>query len=143
MQVLIDKHYCHQMPLYEAIYRLLNTLMPELRTLSAGEMLRCTQEWQAEVTIASQDRYTTMLALNLSFDNHILPDLHMRLRSYHDAKVAEVTEYQGQAHLHPVYRYPNPAGFQADEKRQINLLLLEWLMHIRQHGATLRIAGCC
>lgn len=143
LRPLIDKHFCHQMPLYEGLYQLLTTLLPDLRALPAGEILQTEKTWQAELTMLSQDRYTSIIALDLTFANRHLPDLRMRLRAYHDAKVAEVTEYQGHGHWLPQYRYPNPAGFQADEKRQVNQLLLEWLIHFRQRGSALRLVDCC
>lgn len=129
------KHFCHQTPLYETIYTLFYRLLPDLRDLAPGEVRQCEHLWQTALLILSQDRYTTIVALEVSFCNPSLPNIQMKLRAYHDARVAEVTEYQGQGHILPDYRYPNPSGFQADEKRQVNQLLREWLYHIQLTGA--------
>ena len=59
----------------------------------------------------------------------------LTVRLYHDARSAEVVEYQGKTHvLRAVYDYPNADMRQPDEKAQINRFLGEYLAHCLSHG---------
>ena len=51
----------------------------------------------------------------------------MTVRLYHDARTAEVTEYQNERGFQPFYTYPNLGMRLPDEKAQINKLLSELL----------------
>lgn len=131
------QHFYHLTPLYEQLYWLVQRLIPDLRHLSPATSLILDNEWKLLATIDSQERYTSLLTFSISFAPKALPDLTMKIRVYHDAKVAEAVEYQGQGALLPDYVYPNPAGFHPDEKRQTNLLLKEWLVHFDHLGIEL------
>jgi uncharacterized protein len=61
----------------------------------------------------------------------------MRVHLYHDARMAEVTDFQRQRHFHGRYRYPNARMHQPDEKLQLNRFLGEWLGHGLAHGHSL------
>jgi len=58
----------------------------------------------------------------------------LTVRLYHDAQVAEVITYGSNRGVRPKNVYPNQKMFQADEKRQWNNFLEEWLVLCRQHG---------
>jgi len=59
----------------------------------------------------------------------------LTVRLYHDARSAEVVEYQGRKHfLRAVYDYPNQDMRQPDEKAQINRFLGEFLSLCLRHG---------
>lgn len=79
--------------------------------------------------------YTTMLEVSQSgpFD-HVVDRPDMRVRLYHDVRMAEVSDFQRQRHFHGRYRYPNPEMHQPDEKLQLNRFLGEWLAHGLAHG---------
>lgn len=51
----------------------------------------------------------------------------MTVRMYHDARCAEVVDYQRARHFQAVYDYPNPRMRQPDEKAQVNRFLGEFL----------------
>ncbi len=51
----------------------------------------------------------------------------MTVRLYHDARCAEVVDYQRARHFQAVYAYPNPGMRQPDEKAQVNRFLGEFL----------------
>ena len=51
----------------------------------------------------------------------------MVVRTYHDAKTAEVISYQNHKHFKAIYPVPNQFMYQSDEKEQLNLFLAEWL----------------
>ncbi|MEM6707402.1 MAG: DUF1249 domain-containing protein [Pseudomonadota bacterium] len=83
--------------------------------------------------------YTTLLRLSQQDDDRETPWLpapELVIRLYHDAKCAEVVEFQNARKFRAVYRYPNPAMRQPDEKAQVNRLLSELLALCLEHGLT-------
>jgi len=60
------------------------------------------------------------------------PQFEVRL--YHDARLAEVVSCQQVRRFKAVYDYPNLEMMQPDEKRQINLLLRDWLVLCQRQG---------
>lgn len=60
------------------------------------------------------------------------PQFEVRL--YHDARLAEVVSCQQVRRFKAVYDYPNLEMMQPDEKRQINLLLRDWLLLCQRQG---------
>ena len=63
-----------------------------------------------------------------------LPAPRLTVRMYHDARSAEVVEFQAARRFHPVYAYPNDEMRQRDEKAQINRFLAEYLSACLYHG---------
>jgi len=53
--------------------------------------------------------------------------MHLQVRIYHDARVAEVIDYQHNRRFDSRYKYPNIKMYQTNEKQQINFFLSEWL----------------
>jgi uncharacterized protein YqiB (DUF1249 family) len=51
----------------------------------------------------------------------------VKVRLYHDAKMAEVISAQNIGSLQPSYRYPNIKMYQKNEKEMVNIFLAEWL----------------
>ncbi len=64
--------------------------------------------------------------------NWLRPQFEVRL--YHDARLAEVVACQQVRQFKAVYDYPNTDMLLPDEKRQINLLLRDWLSLCRAQG---------
>ena len=91
------------------------------------------------IQVLERSPYTTHIELRqlpvadgLAFD---LPAPRMVVRLYHDAKSAEVVEYQNERHFKPRYSYPNGEMRQSDEKAQVNRFLSEFLGACLEHGA--------
>lgn len=63
-----------------------------------------------------------------------LPHMHLRVRLYHDARLAEVVNCGGLRSPRPRYLYPNEGMLQPDEKAQWNRFLSEWLALAIRHG---------
>lgn len=84
------------------------------------------------VEIIEQCRYTTILGLTHKLHHgpqQWLPSISLTVRVYHDAKLAEVIEFQKLRGFKPSYPYPNKHMHQPLEKRQINLFFRDWLLH--------------
>lgn len=71
--------------------------------------------------------YTTVLKLSQAPELPWSKTPSLTIRMYHDARSAEVVEYQGERHFRAVYHYPNETMRQPDEKAQINRFLGEFL----------------
>ena len=81
------------------------------------------------IRLLEQTRYTLLINIEHRFRHleQVMPPLIFDVRMYMDAKLAEVTSYQGVRHLQPKYPYPNQRMHYPDEKRQTNLMLFDWL----------------
>lgn len=65
----------------------------------------------------------------------------MRVRLYHDAKLAEVVACDRATQVWPRHHYPNERMFQPDEKAQWNRFLGEWLAALLDGGYRLVADG--
>ncbi len=114
--------------LYEANFRRLTRLLPDIARRKVGECIELAAE-NTTITILEQFKYTSIIslqqALNTSFNQ--LSDLEMELRICHDARLLEVVGYQGRNPVQSALYYPNKHMLQLDEKKQLNLLLKEIL----------------
>lgn len=125
----------HPLWLFEENYLLLRRLLPRLRPGTcfvlggAGGAVRVVVEEDA-------GPYTTHLTLTTPFggDSHLPPPLRLKVRIYHDARLAEVTGYQDCTHIPPRYAARMVDGFQRDERHQVNRLLHDMLQHCRRQG---------
>jgi len=85
--------------------------------------------------VLERSPYTTLIRLSQHPEAPFNHRASMTVRLYHDARSAEVVEYQGKKHfLRAVYDYPNADMRQPDEKAQINRFLGEYLAHCLSHG---------
>lgn len=103
----------------------------------AGEHRRFGSLWLEVLECAP---YTTICRVSQSGAlDGIIESPRMRVHLYHDARMAEVTDFQRQRHFHGRYRYPNARMHQPDEKLQLNRFLGEWLEHGLAHGLTVDV----
>lgn len=136
----------------DANYLRLAKLVPELRERDERHLTVRIGHHDVKVRIGVLERspYTTLIELcqlpvvgGLAFE---LPAPSMVVRLYHDAKSAEVVEYQNERHFKPFYAYPNGEMRQSDEKAQVNRFLSEFLAACLEHGAcadrSVVVVGC-
>lgn len=121
----------------DANYLRLNKLFPEMagsdRAALALELNG--QRLTVRMDVLERSPYTTLIRLSQHPDAPWNHRARMTVRLYHDARSAEVVEYQGKKHfLRAVYDYPNRDMRQPDEKAQINRFLGEYLAHCLSHG---------
>ena len=117
-------------------YRRLTRLMPDLRQTDRCEF-RVFPHGAALVVsfeVTYRSRYTTVLTLDLPSSVRGLGGMRIKIRAYHDARTAEVIEFQGQRRFKAVYDYPNEQMHQPDEKVQVNRFLSEFLNACLRHG---------
>ena len=125
----------------DANYHRLLRLFPDLRDSDSKGFSLHLPGFQADVVFAVKEKgpYTTVLHLKVDTDQTwmgmaTMPE--MSIRVYHDAKSAEVIEYQNQNRFHGKYDYPNNRMRQRDEKAQLNRFLGEFLNLCLEHGAS-------
>lgn len=130
------------MSIYERNFRQLVTLLPELKGAALSSPVSSFGALRIEVV--ERHKYTTLLSLSQPLPL-FLPPLTMTVCIYHDAKVAEVIDYQASGRLRAHYDYPNPDMFQIREKRRVNEFLGEWLdfclLPGRRYGQKLLVGG--
>lgn len=122
---------------YEANYRSIMHLIPDLEQISGSY-----ESWPdglpvLNLKVAEQCKYTTIIDIThlLDVDGKQIPDLFLKLRICHDARVAEVITYQNQSHFFlPMYMFPNGKLLYPLEKRRVNQFLGEWLKFCITHG---------
>ena len=117
-------------------YRRLQRLLPDLAEAAPGAVAVGfgSRAPAVEVRVLDRCRYTTVVALRQCAPAPGVPDTRIKVRLYHDARCAEVIEFQGQRHFEPRYEYPNPLMRQPDEKIQINRFLRDLLNLCLLHG---------
>lgn len=127
----------------DANYMRLMKLAPDLDGGETRSLSLALAEQDVTVCIRLMERcpYTSLIELaqdaahtGLTFD---LPRPRIVIRLYHDARSAEVVEYQNARRFNAVYVYPNLEMRHRDEKVQINRFLGEYLSVCLSHGAAL------
>ena len=124
----------------DANYLRLMKLFPSLREDDVSDFGVCIGDMQYEVRIEVQERgpYTTLVRLSQLPEAPWSTRPALTVRIYHDARSAEVVEYQRGGHFRAVYDYPNTDMRQPDEKAQVNRFLGEFLAMCLTHGVSVR-----
>ena len=89
------------------------------------------------IEVHEQSRHTSVIAMRQLWaeeGGESPHDTSIKVRVYHDAKSAEVIEFQRERGFSAVYEYPNRRMRQPDEKAQINRFLSEFLSICLKHG---------
>lgn len=128
---------CQHLAECETNFVRLRKLMPDMQLKTNREIavsVGASIESQVKISVTEDGPYTTTLRLRQSRGIGGLRAPEMTVRVYHDLRVAEVITYQHIRAPNAVYTYPNRRMHVPDEKRQLNLLLGEWLSMCLVHG---------
>lgn len=109
-------------------------LLPDCDTQELEYHFSVSKISNCKIKILECSRYTSTLEMSqdtLNGADFMRPVVRIRL--YHDAQLAEVTQAQHIGALKPSYDYPNSKMFQKNEKQMVNLFLGEWLQFCLQH----------
>lgn len=113
--------------LCERNYAQLNRYLSADTVCGQSTVVQVTEQHQYRISVTEVARFTTTLQIELlAADQHFFRP-HFVVRLYHDAQVAEVLACQHISRFKARYDYPNLDMLLPDEKRQINLLLRDWL----------------
>jgi uncharacterized protein YqiB (DUF1249 family) len=89
---------------------------------------------QIAVEVADDSRYTqTLMLRQMQSAGPWLNDPMLKVRLYHDARMAEVISAKNHHHIAAVNAYPNKRMHLPDEKLQLNRFLAEWLQYCLRH----------
>ncbi|GAB2190710.1 DUF1249 domain-containing protein [Sessilibacter sp. MAH2] len=90
---------------------------------------------QVSLKVLEQAPYTSTIEFKQSEPSHgWSPNCVLRVRMYHDAKMAEVVSWDEHWNTRARYHYPNKNMYHVDEKAQLNKFLGEWLAHCLSCG---------
>ncbi|WP_198419256.1 DUF1249 domain-containing protein [Motilimonas pumila] len=123
------------MRLCETNYIQLINLLPANFTQRQGFDFSAGEGIHYQIHVLEQSPYTSLLKVQQLAENqphYMMPVIRVRL--YHDARLAEVCASQHIYYLEPKYDYPNDKMHHKDEKLQVNLFLAEWLKFCIEHG---------
>lgn len=125
--------------LCERNYARLQVLLPEEEPCQGQQRAIGIGSHSYLLQVIECTRYTTVVALQRA-DERVAQALtpwvspSMRVRLYHDARMAEVCASQQIWHFKGRYDYPNRQMLQQDEKYQVNRLLADWLSLCLERG---------
>jgi len=122
--------------LCERNYAQLNRYVSHEAGDGQSTVIQVSEQHSYRLTVIDVARFTTTLQIELvdQHEHYFRPNFVVRL--YHDARVAEVLACQQISRFKARYDYPNTDMLQPDEKRQINLLLRDWLKLCAVQGYT-------
>jgi len=119
----------------EINYVAIMKLVPELKQVGSRYEIAADPGHNYRLVVLEVSRYTNLVEISLHNENMpscLMPMLKVRL--YHDARMAEVCATQQIYHFRSRYDYPNRQMLQSDEKYQVNQFLGEWLRFCINHG---------
>lgn len=92
-------------------------------------------DWQVSIRIQERARFTTGVLISRHQGQCVWTrSPALRVRLYHDARMAEVVAWERHRVDRGRYEYPNQKMYQCDEKAQLNCFLGEWLNHCLAQG---------
>lgn len=113
--------------LCERNYAALYHLLPQPIAVGEQAFIQLGEYDIYRLTVLEAAPFTTRVKIELSSGRQHFFQPSFDVQLYHDARLAEVVRAQQQWRFIGVYPYPNSTMSQPDEKRQINLLLRDWL----------------
>ncbi|MDH5229995.1 MAG: DUF1249 domain-containing protein [Gammaproteobacteria bacterium] len=124
--------------LYEANYLLLQNLLPDFCNTDFAIATDDNSTMQLRVEVVERFKYTMTVSICLSpiGSHQSFSHAELKVRLYHDARMAEVIGFQGHSRFRPEYAYPNDKGYQVNEKWQINHMLADVIKFCHQFNLT-------
>ena len=116
--------------IHESNFSKLSRVLPKIRQIPIGEPIKLpTGRFDLTICVDENTKYTSQVSFKstLGSGSFCIPSMHLQVRIYHDARVAEVIDYQHNRRFDSRYKYPNTKMHQTNEKQQINYFLSEWL----------------
>ena len=141
-----------QLAACEANYLRLMKLTPDLSACDSWRF--SVGPARMDIAVIERARYTTTMELSSEHAGAEpvpqAPGLkapRLKVRLYHDARMAEVIAWEEHRQVRPRYDYPNRHMYHSNEKAQINQFLGEWLSycldqgHASEHFRTFGLVG--
>ena len=125
--------------LYERNYQKLVKFFPINRYQTEIDYLIPEGEKNSEIKIACKNisSHTSVITISKTKSFSLLQDTNIEIYLYHDAKMAEVRQFNGKKQFWLSNRYPNKNMLTRDEKFQWNFFLEEFLTHTKNYGLSI------
>jgi hypothetical protein len=129
VRLVRPRSFAGLMTLYENNHARLRQLLGNLRCIPESALSRSASDLDLYLQVEERSRYTTELHMTYWFEEggEATPDPDLRLRIYHDARLAEAVscaDAPRHAALRPVWR---PAASAMQQRWTLNILLNKWL----------------
>lgn len=141
IQLVRPRSFAGLMALYESNHARLRQLLGDVSVLPLQAVSSSNTDMCLHVTRAERCRYTTSLHMTYHFNSAlgVECDPDLRLRVYHDARLAEAMSCCEQPR-HDALRGLLSHGSELDRRWSLNILLNKWLEYCLDHGHVFRAA---
>ena len=130
---LVPRGFVSLMDLYESNFIRLRKLIPDLQVLEDAVISRAAGHLDLYLKVIERSRYTSTLYLSYCFpgEHGLQMEPNLKIRIYHDARVAEVMA----GHLHHGRLILDDLPAEAlQEKWRLNRFLYKWLGYCLRQG---------
>ncbi len=127
----------------EINYTSLMRILPDVDSVGKKYQIALANKLTYRLFVLESSRYTSTIQIEQS--QPVAADYLstvMRVRLYHDVRMAEVCATQQIFNLKQRYDYPNKKMHHKDEKIQSNIFLSEWLKMCIQQGSRSVCSNC-
>ncbi len=124
--------------IYESSYRRLGQLIPDLERMEGHAVSRVAGALDLHLALHERHRFTTDLTLTYHMGGHAGPaeaEPNLRIRVYHDARMAEAMHGRRRARHQPSHRcWRRPVPTELEAKWELNRFLQRWLGYCLHQG---------
>ncbi|WJW76329.1 DUF1249 domain-containing protein [Thiohalobacter sp. IOR34] len=131
------------MAIYECNYIRLRQLIPDLQRIDERTLSRVDQALDLHLRVLERSPYTTTLVLTYLFEDEqgSFPAPDIRIRIYHDARLAEVLSCGRRRGRREAEYDRNRRACSLDDKWRMNRFLQKWLGYCLRQGHRFQVPG--
>lgn len=127
------------MSLYESNYIRLSWLVDDLCSIRGSSVSSTSGDCDLHMSLRERARYTTTVHLSYYFSEPdegyvAVADPDLRLRVYHDARLAEVLDCRRTHEHDALRRFEEEGGSELDRRWRRNVMLNKWLEYCADRG---------
>lgn len=129
VRLVRPRSFAGLMTLYESNHVRLRQLLGSLRRLPDEAVSTSSRDLELYLSVEERSRYTTNLHMTYWFEDASgrTPDPDLRLRIYHDARLAEAVSCADAPRHEALRGMWRPVGSELEQRWTLNILLNKWL----------------
>ena len=129
VRLVRPRSFAGLMTLYESNHARLRQLLGNLRRLPDDAVSTSARDLDLYLTVEERSPYTTALHMTYWFEERLArnPDPDLRLRIYHDARLAEAVSCADAPRHEALRGVWQPAASAMEQRWTLNVLLNKWL----------------
>jgi len=129
VRLVRPRSFAGLMTLYESNHVRLRQLLGNLRRLPDTAVSSSSRDLDLYLAVEERSRYTTGLHMTYWFESALdrNPDPDLRLRIYHDARLAEAMSCSDAPRHEALRKVWRPASSALEQRWTLNILLNKWL----------------